>query len=410
MIIGWYAEAGGIADPADKVWFQELDEEGQKVWPSDLQIANETPTGTLSAGYYNKAIVKRDALGFQVCMMIQTYGYNRIRMSRFSEGGILMAPMNGVEIGPISFGNVEMTSDGGTGAYVYYSTGNGTGAALMCNHVNENGAPMWSDWVSCAGAAGLGYQFSAIGDTQGVTLLWVGNGYNIYANRLTSSGASAWGGQIDICTFAGTQDNFAWTKDGDNYFVTWADGRAGLVGNYGIYAQKFNESGSVLWTTNGVQVANLNTYIPYPKILVDTEENIFIAHQSNISGYVVQKLDTNGNVQWDADGNLIAVAGLSPNYYEHQLFQSGLNMLATWITPKSGGGTDGVYISNFSQLPSPCPEDLNGDGFVNTVDLLLFISFYGCSSGCTDGDLNGDTIVNTVDLLIFISAYGTTCP
>jgi hypothetical protein len=85
-------------------------------------------------------------------------------------------------------------------------------------------------------------------------------------------------------------------------------------------------------------------------------------------------------------------------------------MLSVWITPKAGGGTDGVYISNFSQLPNPCPEDLNGDGFVNTVDLLLFISFYGCSSGCTDGDLNGDTVVNTVDLLIFISAYGTICP
>jgi hypothetical protein len=409
MIIGWYAEAGGIADPADKVWFQELNDEGQKVWSSDLEIAHETPIGSLSAGYYNKATVKRDALGFQVCMMIQTYGYDRIRMSRFSEDGVLMAPMNGIEIGPLDFGNVEMTSDGGTGAYVYYSTGNGLGAALMCNHVNENGAPLWSNWVSAAGPGGLGYQFSAIGDSNGLTLLWIENG-NIYANRISPLGAAVWTSIVNICTFAGNQSNFAWTKKGDNYFVTWADGRPGLIGFSGIYAQKFDISGNVLWTTDGVQVANLNTYIPYPKILVDTEENVYISHQANANGYVVQKLDTNGNVQWDSDGNQIAVSAYAPNYYEHQLFQSGLNMLSVWITPKAGGGTDGVYISNFSQLPNPCPEDLNGDGFVNTVDLLLFISFYGCSSGCTDGDLNGDTDVNTVDLLIFISAYGTICP
>ncbi|MEY3397645.1 MAG: hypothetical protein RL220_239, partial [Bacteroidota bacterium] len=48
MIIGWYSGEGGVANPDDKLWFQELDTEGAKVWASDLVVSYEDPNGALS--------------------------------------------------------------------------------------------------------------------------------------------------------------------------------------------------------------------------------------------------------------------------------------------------------------------------------------------------------------------------
>jgi len=56
-----------------------------------------------------------------------------------------------------------------------------------------------------------------------------------------------------------------------------------------------------------------------------------------------------------------------------------------------------------------CPADLNGDGVVNTADLLALLAAWGdCPGGgepCP-ADINGDGIVNTVDLLILLGNWG----
>jgi len=51
---------------------------------------------------------------------------------------------------------------------------------------------------------------------------------------------------------------------------------------------------------------------------------------------------------------------------------------------------------------------LDGGGYVDVNDLLMFLGDYGCLSGCT-ADFDGDGIVNVNDLLIFLSAYGSFC-
>ncbi|MBL7942090.1 MAG: hypothetical protein JNM00_04955, partial [Flavobacteriales bacterium] len=57
----------------------------------------------------------------------------------------------------------------------------------------------------------------------------------------------------------------------------------------------------------------------------------------------------------------------------------------------------------------PCDGDFNFDGVVNITDLLLFMSGFGCTSGCGIYDLTEDGVVNISDLLIFMSVYGTSC-
>lgn len=54
--------------------------------------------------------------------------------------------------------------------------------------------------------------------------------------------------------------------------------------------------------------------------------------------------------------------------------------------------------------------DLNGDGLVNTPDLLILLGSMGtscCGGGLCPADLNHDEIVNTTDVLLFLSAFGS---
>ena len=50
------------------------------------------------------------------------------------------------------------------------------------------------------------------------------------------------------------------------------------------------------------------------------------------------------------------------------------------------------------------PEDINGDGVVNVVDMLLVIGEWGQCTACPE-DINGDGLVDVVDLLAVISAW-----
>jgi hypothetical protein len=72
----------------------------------------------------------------------------------------------------------------------------------------------------------------------------------------------------------------------------------------------------------------------------------------------------------------------------------------------AGGGVpdNGVAFDNLSfGEPASCPADLNGDGVVDVVDLLLLLGNWGNPG---TGDINGDGTVNVEDLLLLLAAWG----
>ncbi|MBK7403643.1 MAG: hypothetical protein IPJ41_03155 [Phycisphaerales bacterium] len=54
-----------------------------------------------------------------------------------------------------------------------------------------------------------------------------------------------------------------------------------------------------------------------------------------------------------------------------------------------------------------CPGDFNGDGAVNTLDVLAFLNAW--TAGDSAADFNGDGAVNTLDVLAFLNAWTTGC-
>jgi len=67
----------------------------------------------------------------------------------------------------------------------------------------------------------------------------------------------------------------------------------------------------------------------------------------------------------------------------------------------------GLLIGTSIEIVPPCPGDINDDGVVNTVDLLMLLGDWGDPN--SPADIDGDGDVDTADLLILLGAWGS-CP
>lgn len=118
--------------------------------------------------------------------------------------------------------------------------------------------------------------------------------------------------------------------------------------------------------------------------------------------YVFVK-DLGGADNW---GFLSRVSGPDPDH--NDVIGYDVDIEGDTIVASAWGDSD---ISGFQgavrvfRVNSICPEDLNGDGVVDTADLGIMIASFGGSGA---GDLNLDGVVDTADLGALIGGYGAT--
>jgi hypothetical protein len=93
--------------------------------------------------------------------------------------------------------------------------------------------------------------------------------------------------------------------------------------------------------------------------------------------------------------NLVVDAGATLNTNGYIIYTSEVDNQGTII-----GEEDDIIIIN-----PPVLGDLNGDGVVNVLDLLIVVAEWGPCTGSCDSDLNGDSDVNVLDLLIVIANW-----
>ncbi|MFG0260752.1 MAG: GC-type dockerin domain-anchored protein [Phycisphaerales bacterium JB041] len=75
--------------------------------------------------------------------------------------------------------------------------------------------------------------------------------------------------------------------------------------------------------------------------------------------------------------------------------------------PMTGGSyslTGGFWAGTFAE---PCVGDFNGDGTVNTLDVLAFLNAWTAGEG--SADINDDGTVNTLDVLAFLNFWAAGC-
>lgn len=209
-----------------------------------------------------------------------------------------------------------LAEDGNNGAIIVWKDMRNGNSDIYAQHVNSAGAIQWAaNGIAVDIKSGDQIEPKVESDgINGAIITWqdsVSGNWNIYAQRINSSGALLWSaGGVAVCTAANDQKNprIEVSSPGESIIV-WQDKRNG--NDYDIYAQKLNASGAAQWAVNGVAVCNAADTQNNPKIESDGAGGAIIgwADKRNGSDYNVysQRLNSSGVPQWAANGVAVSV-------------------------------------------------------------------------------------------------------
>ncbi|MBK6523769.1 MAG: T9SS type A sorting domain-containing protein [Bacteroidia bacterium] len=226
-----------------------------------------------------------------------------------------------------------------------------------------------------------------VGDNAGgAIIVWedsVNNFWDIYAQRVSSTGAVLWTtGGVGICVAGNTQINPKIESDGlGGAIITWQDKRNNV--DYDIYAQRIDNNGTVQWAADGVVICNSINTQSNPRIEPDGSNGAIIgwidkrnAIDNNIYG---QRINSTGIVQWAANGN--SICGASGSQSALDIKYTGSNgTVFTWkdartattsvyaqLVSLSGANqliADGILISNGLKSNNPNAVSDKQNGFI----------------------------------------------
>ncbi len=131
-----------------------------------------------------------------------------------------------------------------------------------------------------------------------------GNDYDVYAQRVDSSGAVKWATSgVALCSLVGSSQSAVeiCSKGGINgAIIAWKDGRAG-GGASQVYMQRIDVNGQVKWQSNGIFVGNgIN-----PNLCEDGNGGVIVTWQDSTLGnwdVLTQRIDSLGNFVWASGG------------------------------------------------------------------------------------------------------------
>jgi len=168
--------------------------------------------------------------------------------------------------------------------------------------------------------SGIQAQLAATSDG-GVYVAWLsdGNNYQVYLQRLNSSGEPQWD---DNGMVVSNNDNATWiavyhlnlaVDSEDNAIITTVDQRTGDT--WEVYAYKLAPDGSMLWGVDGVALTASGVSNMSPRLTVLPDNSVVVTWTHDNNSVLLQRISSTGALLWDT-GILIedddAIGVLSP--------------------------------------------------------------------------------------------------
>jgi hypothetical protein len=320
--------------------------------------SENTPVCTLGQNQYGVQLLSDGAGG--VIMVWQDFrplgAESNIFAQRVGGSGSVLWAADGVAVCTIPGDQLEpqLASDGAGGTIIAWEDHrSGTAEHVYAQRVDAWGDVLWAaNGIGVCTASGVREMgWPTTDDAGGAIIVWAdarsGN-YDIYAQRVNGSGTMLWpiNGQL-VCTASSTQ-SWAWSvRDGaGGAIIFWRDMRAGPDVN--IYAQRMNASGSPLWTANGVPLTNGHFTGIGVYAVSDGAGGAIVAWADLRSGIdseiYAQRLNGSGQAVWEAGGRVICAA--DGNQTGVTLASDGMGgAFISWIDERWDSDGD-VYIQH----------------------------------------------------------------
>jgi len=378
-IIAWYDQRGSDGD----IYAQRVNSTGNVTWTTD-------GVAICTAGHDQKdlQICSDGEEGAIITWRDYRSSVNKIYTQRINSTGNVTWTTNGVAICTASGyqEQPQICSDGIGGALISWSDGRGIDTDIYVQRINSTGNLKWTtDGIALCTASNEQYYNQICSDgAEGAVITWVdlrnGIDLDIYTQRVNSTGHVQWTGNGSaICTAINHQEHPKICGDGEEgAIITWQDQRSGQY----IYAQRVNSTGDIQWIGNGTAIWPGGSYQIRPEICSDEAGGAIITWDEwPINNYdvYVQRINSNGVVQWTADG--VALCTADDNQYYPKICSDGTGgAVITWMDWRNGESNRDIYSQRItddpptSNHPGPITTYLSGS---ETIDWTLYDDYSG---------------------------------
>ena len=311
-------------------------------WPS-----NGSPLCTATGEQELPQVASDGVGGAYVVWRDNRGGYYDIYIQRVDAAGNAQWTSGGVALCNASYDQLEpqIVEDDAGGAIVAWHDGRSiTSYDMYAQRINSSGTPQWTaNGVLVSGAASHQHFPVMVKDgSGGAVIAWLDHRNaatepDVYAQRINSSGTVQWttDGVLMLSPTQGQTTVNICADGGGGAIVVWGDTRNG---NWDVWAQRVNGSGSVVWTSNGVGVCTESHDQPGAFVVADGSGGAIVGWSDARPGtydIYVQRLNSSGTAQWTTNG--IAICNASQSQYGPQFVSDGSGgALLSWVDYRNG--------------------------------------------------------------------------
>jgi hypothetical protein len=279
-----------------------------------------------------------------------------VKVARISSVGQLLwssTIYTGVDYGAHG---LELVSDGQGGVFLTWTTTNDPqgGCSVRAQRVNAAGQSAWAvNGAILSSSSTYKEDPHLVADgIGGCIVAWLEvtepQDNNIYAQRLFYTGDIAWSdGGVPISEAMTIQgEPFLVPDESGGAIITWSeyDSDAGGYGESDIYAQRITQTGTVLWTSDGILVSGapgsqtMNLYSSMHPVVPDGESGAIIVWYDNRNedlDLYAQRISASGYPQWQFDGSPVCTAEGTASWPSCIAASDG-RALVSWSDPRYG--------------------------------------------------------------------------
>ncbi len=218
--------------------------------------------------------------------------------------------------------NSASVSDGAGGTIIaWQDKRSGSNYDIYAQRVSASGAVQWAaNGVAICSVDSDQVGPAIISDGSGGAIIaWQdkrSGSYDIYAQRVNASGVLQWSPSTgdSVCKVVFDQVNIAMVSDGSGgALVGWEDYRSNAgLGLADVYAQKLNAAGVPQWTSNGIGVCTQADAQHGPRIISDGSGGAFLTWYDQRAGnydIYAQRVSDIGGLVGIADGVAVCTSG-----------------------------------------------------------------------------------------------------